>query len=217
MKRFNKKLIFFTAIILTNCSAPDNSRLRNLSEVKKIVQEYYESGRYDSDCSLIIDDAIHQIGGMNLSGKSAVIFDVDETALSNYKITKETGFGFIPKLWDEWQLKGIADAIPQTKRFYDYLISKNIHIIFLTGREEFAKESTRRNLFEKGFAKFDSLIVRSAGEKNIPAAVFKSLKREELVKSGYKIIGCVGDQESDFSGGNTGIRIRLPNYLYLLE
>jgi predicted secreted acid phosphatase len=132
-------------------------------------------------------------------------------------MTKEIGFGFIPKLWDEWLLKGIAEALPQTKRFYDYLISKNINVVFITGRHKNVWAATHRNLIEKGFVKFDTLIVRQTNESKIPAAEYKSHQREELVKDGYDIIACIGDHWSDLTGGNTGYKIKLPNYLYLLD
>lgn len=218
MKSTGIYIAILSAILVTGCSANNPSlQLVNLGVAKSAVQKYYEEGQFDQESERIIDEAIRSIDKMKLTNKSAVVFDIDETALSNYNITKETGFGFIPKLWDEWQLKGIAEALPQTKRFYDYLISKNVHIIFLTGREAFVLESTRRNLIEKGFVKFDTLIVRSAGESKIPAGEFKSRKREELTKNGYDIIACIGDQESDFTGGNTGYKIKLPNYIYFID
>ena len=79
------------------------------------------------------------------------------------------------------------------------------------------REATRRNLIEQGYTKFDTLIVRSEAERNLSAASFKLQKRNELVKNGYDIIASVGDQQSDFEGGNTGYEIKLPNYLYLLD
>ncbi|MBA4407134.1 hypothetical protein C0389_07665 [bacterium] len=211
------KYFFLVFLFIISACSSSKSELTNLDTAKRLVQNYYESGELDRESEKIIDDAIRTIDEMKLTNKSAVVFDIDETALSNYKITKEIGFGFIPKLWDEWQLKGIAEALPQTKHFYDYLISKKIHVIFLTGRAAFTLESTRRNLIEKGFVKFDTLIVRDVDESKIPAGEFKSHKRDKLVKNGYEIIACIGDQDSDFTGGNTGYKIKLPNYIYFIN
>lgn len=217
MKQIYRGLTLATAILLTYCSSSQRINIPNLGEAKKLVQNYYESDEFDSESAKIIDEAINNIGDMELTNKATVVFDIDETTLSNYDMTKNIGFGFIPKLWDEWQLKGIAQALPQTKRFYDYLVAKNIHVVFLTGRAKDVWEATRRNLIEKGFVKFDTLIVREESESKISAADFKSRKREELVKNGYDIVASIGDQSSDFIGGNTGIIIRLPNYLYLID
>ena len=213
------KLVFVlvAAVLLTYCSSEQTIQIPNLGAAKNAVQIYYESGGFDRECAKIIDDAIDQLDGIKLTGKPAVVFDIDETALSNYEYTKEIGFGYVYKLWDEWQQKGIAPAIKDTKRFYDYLLSKNIHVIFITGRYSEVGKATKRNLIEQGYAKFDTLIIRSDGERKIPAAEWKAAKREELASKGYNIIACIGDQWSDLAGGNTGIKIKLPNYLYLLD
>lgn len=206
------------AFLTISCTSTDSTlKVMNLGEAKNAVQAYYESGEFDRECEKIIDGAIDQIDGIKLSGKSVVVFDIDETALSNYEYTKEIGFGYVYKLWNEWQQKGIAPAIKDTKRFYDHLISKNIHVIFVTGRNSEVGEATKKNLIEQGYAKFDTLIIRSDREHKILAAEWKAGKRRELVSKGYNIIACIGDQWSDLVGGNTGIKIKLPSYLYLLD
>ncbi len=218
MKSLRIYITILLAIFVTSCATTDQTfQIINLGTAKKVVQEYYESGTYDRECSKIIDTAISYLDKKKISEKSTVVFDIDETALSNYQYTKEIGFGYTYKSWNDWQKKGIAPAIKNTKRFYDYLISKKIHVVFLTGREAEMRDVTKRNLVEQGFTKFDTLIVRSEAERNLSAAAFKLQKRNELVKNGYDIIASVGDQQSDFDGGNTGYEIKLPNYLYLLD
>ena len=217
MKKMKLVFVLVAAVLLTYCSSEQTIQIPNLGAAKNAVQIYYESGGFDRECAKIIDDAIDQLDGIKLTGKPAVVFDIDETALSNYEYTKEIGFGYFYKLWDEWQQKGIAPAIKDTKRFYDYLLSKNIHVIFITGRYSEVGKATKRNLIEQGYAKFDTLIIRSGNERKIPAAEWKAAKREELASKGYNIIACIGDQWSDLAGGNTGIKIKLPNYLYLLD
>ena len=218
MRKQNFLSLLAVIFIFAGCSPSDPAlKVMNLGAAKNAVQAYYESGGFDRECAKIIDDAINQIEEIKLTGKPAVVFDIDETALSNYEYTREIGFGYIYKLWNEWQQKGIAPAIKDTKRFYDYLISKKIHIIFITGRNSEAGEATKRNLIEQDYTKFDTLIVRSDNERKIPAAEWKEARRKELVSKGYNIIACIGDQESDLIGGNTGIKIKLPSYLYLLD
>lgn len=218
MKSLRIYTTILIAIFVTSCATTDQRlHIINLGDAKKMVQEYYESGAYDRECSKIINDAIGYLDKKKISEKSVVIFDIDETALSNYQYTKEIGFGYIYKSWNDWQLKGTAPAIANSKRLYDYLISRNVHVVFLSGRETEMREATKRNLIEQGYTKFDTLIVRSKAERNLSAASFKLLKRNELVKNGYDIIASVGDQQSDFEGGNTGYEIKLPNYLYLLD
>ena len=218
MKKIIWGFTFLILVIVTGCTSTEPTlQIMNLGAAKNAVQAYYESGEYDHECSKIIDDAISHLNGEKVNNKSAVIFDIDETALSNYDQTKSIGFGYISKMWNQYILEGKAPAIKETKRFYDYLISRNIHVIFLTGRLKEFYDATKRNLINQGYTKFDTLIVRNDKERKIPAAEFKTEKREQLVKNGYDIIACIGDQWSDLVGGNTGFKIKLPNYLYLID
>ncbi|MFZ5947445.1 MAG: HAD family acid phosphatase [Stygiobacter sp.] len=211
-KTFALLLIF----ILVGCSA-EKDILLNLDTAKKLVQNYYESGEFDKECSLQIESAKKEIQKLKLNEKSLVVFDIDETALSNYEHTKEIGFGYVYSLWEEWLEKADAKAIPETKKFYDWLIEKNIKVAFISGRDEETYSATLKNLKDQGFTKFDTLITRTKATKKIPAAEWKAEEREKLVKNGYNIIACIGDQWSDMVGGHTGIKIKLPNYLYIIE
>ncbi len=213
----SKLILISTALYIAACAPVPELKLENLDTAKKLVQEYYEGGQFDKECKEIFDNAVEQIEKLPLTQKSVVIFDVDETVLSNYNNTKEIGFGYIREYWHKGILKADEPAIKESKKFYDWLISKNIHVIFLTGRYQEVYEATIKNLVNRGFTKFDTLIVRSNEEKSIPAAEFKTRKREEIVARGYNVIASVGDQWSDLVGGNAGIKIKLPNYLYLID
>jgi acid phosphatase len=200
------------------CSSSEPANhLLNLDAAKNAIQTYYESGDYDRECSKIIDDAIGHINKIKISEKAAVVFDVDDTALSNYEQTKSIGFGYVYKLWNEFIKEGKAPAIKETKRFYNFLLSKKIHVIFLTGRYSEILETTKRNLQEQGYTKYDTLIARTENELKVSAAEFKTIKRGELTKKGYDIIACIGDQWSDLTGDNTGYKIKLPNFLYQID
>ncbi len=209
-------LTILLVIILIGCSA-ERSTLLNLDTAKKLVQNYYESGEFDKECSLQIESAKKEIQKLKLNEKSIVVFDIDETALSNYEHTKEIGFGYVYSLWEEWLDKADAKAIPETKKFYDWLIEKNIKVAYISGRDEETYSATLKNLKDQGFTKFDTLITRTKATKKIPAAEWKAEEREKLVKKGYDVIACIGDQWSDMVGGYTGIKIKLPNYLYIIE
>jgi acid phosphatase len=208
--------VLFT-IFLVGCSTASEFRLVNLSETKALVQNYYESGDFEKETGEIFLNAVAEIEKLNPVNNPAVVFDIDETALSNYEHTKEIGFGYVPSLWHDWIIQGDAKAIPQSLKFYNYLIGKNVAIIFITGRYEEAKKATYNNLINEGYTVFDTLIVREKNEMKIPAAEFKALKRKELTDKGYNIIACVGDQWSDMVGGYAGIKIKLPNYLYTID
>ncbi len=209
----NYFLLFFI-FTLISCSS---SQIVNLRTAKDVVKDYYESGKYDEEMNEIIKDAKEKFNKIEVKNNSAAIFDVDDTALSNYQISKRLDFGYDYKIVQDWVMSGKLPAIKQTKQFYDYLKSKGLKIIFLTGRQQEEYDITYQNLIEQGYTSFDTLIVRTESERKIGAGQFKSSKRKELTDKGYEIVICIGDQWTDFEGDNTGIKVKIPNYLYEIK
>lgn len=210
-----KKLIFalLMSLVLTAC-APE---IINLSKAKEDVVNYYESGQYDKEMDEIIAGAIEKLESVKFDKNSAAVFDIDETALANYPHIKALDFGSVYSLWNEWTNSGKAKPIPQTKKLYDWLVSKGVKIFFITGRYTEYYDATRKNLINAGYTKFDTLICRKKEESGKNAAEYKSFQRAELAKKGVNIIANIGDQWSDLNGGNSGIIIKLPNYIYILD
>jgi predicted secreted acid phosphatase len=204
--------VFFSFIFL-GCS----SSLKNLEEYKNEIKKYYEGGQYDRDLKVIINNAIDDFKKIEVTKNSVVIFDVDDTAISNYDFMKSMDFGNVSSMWDSYLNKGEAPFISEVKRLYDFLLSRRIKIIFITGRLYKYYTGTYKNLVNDGYTEFDTLITRTEEQAELPASDYKSVERLTLSDLGYKIIGCVGDQDSDFDGGNTGIKVKLPDYLYLVE
>jgi acid phosphatase len=214
-KNFFYSITFLLLVLTFGCGS--NESLINLDTAKNALREYYESGKYDAECKGIVDNAILQIEKLHFEKSSVVVFDIDDTALSGYEYTKSLGFGYFHKTWNEWVNDRKMKAVPQVKKFYDWLILRNIKVVFITGRKADIYEATKRNLIEQGYSKFDTLIVRSEIENGLPASQYKTSKRKELTERGYIIIANIGDQENDLSGDCSGIRIKLPNYLYLVD
>ena len=67
----------------------------NLSTAKKLVKEYYESGKYDEELISVINISKSEFENVDIKENSVVIFDVDETALDNYELAKSMGFGYV--------------------------------------------------------------------------------------------------------------------------
>ncbi len=215
---FLREQVFGCAVIillfgLVSCS----SMPPNLGLVKKEVLEYYESGKIDKELEEVIEKAAKKFQSVDVKNNSAVVFDIDETALSNYEINKQLDFGYIPELWDEWILEEKATAIKPVKRLYDSLKERGVKLIFISGRKDYHYQSTYNNLIAEGYSSFDTLITRQPHEYQIKAQEFKSSKRAELVEKGYDIIGSVGDQFSDLEGPYSGIKIKIPNYIYYID
>lgn len=210
-----KLLLIIIPLFFIGCSSsPD---LINMDTAKAAVQNYYENGQYDSEMNEIIDDTIEKLSTMNLTDKSLAIFDIDETTLSNYPHTKALGFGFNWELWHEWLLQADAPAIPQTKRLYDWLIDNGVNVVFITGRQYEVRDATVKNLKEQGITQFVDVITRSPKTSKMSAVVFKNYERSVLADKGYDIVLTIGDQRSDLEGENTGLKVKLPNYLYLID
>lgn len=181
---------------------------------KKKIQNYYESGQYELEVKTVIDSAIKNISRTDLPENAAVVFDVDETALCNYEYIKQQNFGYNRKKWHDYVKDAKGNVNSQVKVLYDWLIEKEVKIVFLTGRKADEYAATQHNLFEAGYEKYSVLICRSKEEEYIPATIFKIEKRKELEKNGLKIIATVGDQHNDVIGAATGLRIKIPNLLY---
>ena len=189
----------------------------NLSIAREEVQQYYESGKFDEELNEVIEQAKKEFAKIDFKKNSVVIFDVDETALDNYGLAKEMGFGYVYEMNKKWNAEMRAPAIKGVKELYNYLLSKGAKIIFLTGRNFPEYEVTYENLKQDGYTTFDTLITQMDNERNLSATEFKSLKRAWLTKQGYEIVGTVGDQWSDLEGPDHGIQVKIPNYLYLIK
>lgn len=188
----------------------------NLTDARNRVEKYYECGKYDKELDKIVDKAIKHFKNISVSSNSVVIFDVDDTVLSNYCDEKAISFGYVPKLSHEWIMQAKTPSIAQTKRLYDYLVCRGFRIIFLSGRRHNEYDVTIKNLKEQGFDEFDHLIVRSLAEENLTAQEFKTNRRRLLMQAGYKIVGMVGDQWSDLVG-YADYMLKIPNYRYRID
>jgi acid phosphatase len=211
-------LILVSGLTLWSCTC---NQIVNLRTAKDIVKDYYESGKYDEETNKIVKDAEEKFDNIKVDksakGRSVVIFDVDDTALNNYGLAKSMDFGYVYDLNKKWNKELKAPAIEQTKDLYFYLLNKGFKVIFLTGRNSSEYDVTYQNLIKDGYTGFDTLITQREDEQNLKAAAFKIKKRTELTDEGYDIIGTVGDQWTDLEGPYTGIKIKLPNYLYEIK
>lgn len=213
-----RKLFLILALsIVLFFACEKNEKPINLSIAKEEVRQYYESGKFDLELNAVIKEAKEKFGKAEFKTNSAIVFDVDETALDNYGLAEEMGFGYVYEMNKKWNAEFKAPAIEQVKELYDFLLSKGAKIIFLTGRNFKEYEATYQNLKNAGYTKFDTLITQIGDEKKMKTKEFKSSKRVWLTKHGYDIIGTVGDQWSDLEGEYHGIQIKIPNYLYLVE
>ena len=212
MKFFITIVLILAFFLIASCGEQEEPE--NLTIARKDVKEYYESGRFYTEVEDVVKEAEKEFDKIKIKNNSAVVFDVDETALDNYALAKSMGFGYVYKMNKEWNAEMKSPAFKPVKELYDYLLERGVHIIFLTGRNFTEYEATYQNLKNVGYTVFDTLITQIGDETKMKSRDFKSSKRVFLTNEGYDIIGTVGDQWSDLRGEDHGIQVKIPNYLY---
>lgn len=198
----------------------------NVGDVKAAAIEYYESGAYFVDLEAVARDAIEYLeGAVDGVERPAVVFDIDDTLLSNWQVIRADDFGRViggpctdlpagPCGWREWDLLGIAPALPQSLGIYQAAQELDIAIFLITGRDEGQRDATQRNLANAGYTGYTALIMPAQGAHYDSAAEFKAPQREQIEAQGYTIVANIGDQPSDLEGGHALETFWLPNPFY---
>ncbi|GAA0168090.1 phosphatase [Lithospermum erythrorhizon] len=120
--------------------------------------------------------------------------------------------------FNDWVQLAEAPAIPASLRLYQGLQELGFTIVLLTGRDEFQRNCTEKNLQYAGFSSWERLFLRGDTDKGKLATIYKSEKRMELTDQGFRIHGNSGDQWSDLIGFAVAKRsFKLPNPLYYIS
>ncbi|KAK2989591.1 hypothetical protein RJ640_027365 [Escallonia rubra] len=174
------------------------------------VTDYVTGDRYLSDSDVVAGDSLAFIKTVNVSteGKDAWVFDIDETLLSEI---------FNSNTYNEWVDLAEAPALPASLRFYKELQELGVTIFLLTGRDEFQRNDTVKNLVYAGYSNWERLFLRGPSDEGKLATVYKSEKRMQIEDEGYTIQGSSGDQWSDLQGFAVAKRsFKLPNPMYYI-
>lgn len=167
-----------------------------------------------------------------------VVFDIDETVLSNMPQIMDP----VTWTWDKWVAAAQAPALQPSLRFYRALCQAGYSVAFITGRKEASRASTMRNLEAEGYGKpcgsgpgpfygarplgedggageccYSALYLRQAGDTSL-ASVYKPGARADLVRQGnMTLVALVGDQFSDLNGELAApYAFKLPNPFYYI-
>ncbi len=203
------------AIVLGSCASPVSREPQNLSTVKSEVKDYVTTKRYDEDLAAVATSANAWVATRARSGlaKPAIVFDIDETTLSNLEHMQQFDWGYQPEEWSKWVKTSKAPAILPLREVYQTARANNVTVFFITGRRQSEKEATARNLRTQGMGDFEALLVRSDDSK-MPVGPFKIAERKKITDQGYTIIANIGDQQSDLDGGYADRTFKLPNPFY---
>ncbi|MEM2175015.1 MAG: HAD family acid phosphatase [Candidatus Micrarchaeia archaeon] len=213
--------IFITIFLLINFSfANDVPEPPNLGILKKSIKNYIESGSYERDIQKVVDNAINYLySRYDKVEKPAVVFDIDETLLSNLEYEYRYDFGFSYSTWNEWVREANAKAIKPTQKLYKICQNLNVSVFIITGRNQIdsdlANDPTVINLKKEGFYGWKKLYLKPMDVK-MSTVEYKSSCRREIEEMGYKIIINMGDQWSDLLGGYSEQIFKLPNPMYFV-
>jgi len=218
------KLVAQTAPKATHFLA-SNEHVENLGTLKIKLQRYYactcDCGCYakelDHQAQAAIDFLDRRAAHKSAHEKLALVLDIDETALSNYKQMAAEDYGYVPSAFDAWEDSAQATAIPGTLRLYQEAQKLGVTVFFITGRGEAHRAATEQNLKSQGYTNFAGLTLRTAAQAKESTIEYKSGARKAIVDAGYRIILNVGDQFSDLKGLPAAeYSVKLPNPFYYL-
>jgi predicted secreted acid phosphatase len=220
-KKFLTAALICGSIFLNPVEAATVSGYENLDFYKRTLIMYHDSGRYDQDLRHADEKALaylqHRLAHRKLTEKLAVVLDIDETSLSNYRDMVQMSFGGTLTQITAAENQGTDEAILPTLEIYRLAKANHVAVFFITGRTDNNRRPTVRNLEHAGFTGFDGIIMKPT-DYNLPSVVpYKSGARKQLAEQGYTIVMSVGDQFSDLNGGYAEKTFKLPNPYYFIS
>jgi predicted secreted acid phosphatase len=198
---------------------------QNLYNLKQELTAYVASGEYGKNVAQVAQDATKYLvkripKGIPASAKGAtklaIVFDIDETTLSNLRHIQANDYCYVPKVWNAWVAEGQATAIFPVQAVYQTAVNGHIDIFFITGRSPSSAAATERNLHQVGYETWTRVIYKPDDFAESTRA-FKIDARRKLTAEGYLIIANIGDQHSDLIGGYAEKTFKLPNPFYIVN
>lgn len=195
----------------------------NLGLVKKDVQAYHDSGAYDKELAHVVEQAHRYIFNQieinkraTIKKNLAIVLDIDETSLSNYKKMVKREFVANRREMHQEILAANAPAIAPMLALYRDARKAGVSVFFVTGRPRSETAATKTNLLRAGYKNWSGLFLRPDNYQSSSIVPFKAQTRAMISKKGYTIIASIGDQYSDLLGGFTDKGFKLPNPFYYL-
>lgn len=202
------------ALLLIHCSVAIPGPL----PTKQITQlvDYHESGQYYQDLSAAVKEATCYLQFRLLHNartrspkKLAVVFDLDETLLSNFTALREHQFD--PKILARPQPQ--STAIAHTLALYEYAREHDVAIFLISSRPKTQLAATIAQLHRLGYRDWAGLLLAPSANSPPDYRSFVQMRRQ-LVAAGYDILLNVGTQTHTLRGGQADMTLRLPNPFY---
>lgn len=195
------------------------SEPQNISLLKNELVRYHDSGQYMADISAVMHQAQYyltkKVSSHTLT-KPAIVLDIDETCLSNYKNLVARDYINDYQRIHLDTLKGDATPIKACLNLYKVAQSNHIDVFFVSGRYENERLATIKNLHRAGFNKWKGLYLQPNTNFGKSGTIenFKIATRKKISKQGYTILASIGDQPVDLSGGYAIKTFKVPNPYY---
>jgi acid phosphatase len=187
-------------------AGPDRSILwvRDSAEYAALALQAYTSAT--KDLRGMIDDPLWSAlpEQTNASGlPPAIIFDVDETLVTNVLFQAELEPPFTNSKLDQWNASTTAVAVPGAARFVKFARAAGVEAFFVTNRPcEPAdedpcpqKDGTIEDLNEAGIPADESNVLM-ANER--PEWTREKKARRDLIAQNFRVIMLIGDDLGDF-------------------
>jgi acid phosphatase len=192
----------------------------NLNQAKWTVQQYAASGQYGRDLADVALQAnkylTRRLARAQPDQKLAIVFDIDETVLSNLATMQDNDFGYVPPVWKRWVAEARAPAITPVQVVYENAVRHQVAVFFITGRRESERAATEKNLRDVGYETWTKIYC-TPDDEDKPTRLFKTNTRAQIQQDGYTIILNIGDQNSDLQGGFAEKTFKLPNPFYIVK
>ncbi len=171
-------------------------------EYRSCTRQAYDNGRF----------RLEKLARDKEPGTWCVVFDMDETLVSNISFQKEflgqqaMGRDFDKNLWNEWCNRAEATLLHGALDFCNRVRELGGRVIIITNRSSEAKLGTIKNLEKLGIH-YDALILKEGPYENDHS---KSARRRDLAGGTLKIVSdgepqpsleilmLAGDQQHDF-------------------
>lgn len=217
-----KKLLFVLNLFVFIQSAVAQEPT-NLGVLREQLVQYYESGDYQRDMQQATEPAKQYLlqrvelnKQLSQPKKLAIVFDIDETVISNFSFMKRMRFGGTIAMFDKAGLKADATVIKPVQELYNLALKNRVAVFFVSGRRENLRAATEQNLRQTGYQQWTGLMLKPLAFQANSASVFKATQRERIAQQGYDIILNVGDQQSDLKGCCADRLVKLPNPFYFV-
>ncbi len=187
------------------------------------IENYHDSGKYAADQQAVATAAGEFLGPWLATTcgdtsaaacRPAVVFDIDETLLTDYELYAKYGFA-PPGNLRRASINACSKAIiTPTRGLLRAAQKEGVAVFLVSGRQESTRLATERCLRKSGLTGWQELILRTSSAQSLSNAAFKSRARAGIEAQGWRISFTIGDQLSDLTGGHAAQGFLLPNPMY---